>query len=1043
MPRKHNLFSLIGVLSLIASLWLLQLKFDLTTGRFSPVAVAAAVSVLIFLLYLVKPVRQELAIRAMYRRILHRVKSHRGKNPDEDENSGRNRFISAFETLKAEGRDLRDYPVLVVIGDGPDEVQALVASANLTPVQGETPLEPINSRIDGHSFRWWIAREAILIDLSPSLGTPDSDLPADWAGITPLLRQLDDKPVDGVLVVMPADRIGSDEEHKAKQAALRLRTRLNAIAKPLTRQAPVYLFINQAETIEGFTEYVKYCAGPSSTDAIGFTDAGSRYADSYNQMLSQLYRRLPACFAAVPTKKEKLRLNGFPHLLSTLFNPLYELSSAIVNDKTSLRFSGLYFTSAQDEHPYAEAALKQVIRAQRKRLVPVESQQARALKVGVLTVGLLAFAAWAFVLFDTYRANKALFAKKAAELAKFSKIRRPSPYNFNQVLTYLAGVRALKYVAMPKSKTGLPRIEMPLAGRIRRHLAGYYHQEVNRLLPAALAHFFERYITTNEIRGIAAFKALSAYMALKRFKHRDRRKVLKYLLSHTRLRKDSPAYRALIRHYRVLDPAQVRKQVKLNYIIVNELQSKVDDKLLLKLLDRAIVKKLSGMKQPPVRFSSLFEQPVRPYLENINAPEVPYLYTAAGYAKYITAIDIALQQLRRASWVLQKGGLPEKRLYTLKKQLLSGYITKYVAFWRAAVDGLRIKPLRNREHAMVFLNTVRRYPDFFGIFSDFALKHLSVITLKTHSSALIEQLRRLKARSRLVDRSTRLYSALKENDKAGLVHQINELKAAGEDDTGGSSPFFTHLAQQLNRALFDDERSIMASAYQDKVLSLCRTVAARYPFREKAKKTSRLGQFHTLFASNGRIEKFFSDYLQKYFTSDMKLNEEGKGLGINPKVVSLLQTARKIRKNLFYKNRLRVRYKLKPKLLDSRANQILVEVGRKKFNYRHGAQLIENVSWPPSGKKKRIRFAFYLPGQGVVEGRVRSTDWTFFRMIDRAVKKRASVVFKSGSYQAEYSAYIVDRRKYRHFKQLARSFRCPALFTKPLKKAKKTKKTGK
>ncbi len=1047
MPRKKNLLNLAGVLSLIAALWLLQfkLRLDLPGGNFGPVILTAVLSVLIFLLYLLKPLRQELALRGMYRRIMHRVRSG-AKNRDEDENSGRNRFLSAFETLKIEGVDLRYYPVLAVIGTDQDDVHALVTQANLTPVQGEAPLEPINSLIDGHSFRWWIAREAILIDLSPCFskapadgaqedGAADSIKTTDWNGLGPILRQLDEKLVDGVITVFSAKDIETESDHKSKELALRLRAQLNAIAKSLDRRTPVYLFANHAESIDGFTEYLKYCAGPTKDETIGFNGSGSRYADHYNLMLSRLYRRLPGCIAAVPTKAEKLRLNAFPHLLSTLFNPLHELSRSIVNDKTCLVFAGLYFTSADSEHPFSEAAFKQIIQRHRTRLAPVEPSGVRLAKVGALSLALLALAAWAFILFDTYRFNKALFSKKAAELRKFAKTRRPSPYSFTEVLAYLERVRALSRIPQAGSHGPLPRIEMPLSKRMREHLAGYYRLEVNRVFPSALAHFFERHITTNEIKGVAAYKALIAYQSLKRFKDGDREVVLDYLQRYANLRKNPSVYRAVVRYFRVLQPEQVRKQVRLNYIIVNELQSKVDDSLLLKLMDREIVRQLSGMKHKPVLFSSLFEQPVVPYIENINAPEIPYLYTTKGYARYLTAIDIALQKLRRSSWVLQKGGLPEKRLYELKKSLLTSYIKKYLAFWRAAVDGVRIKPLRSREHAIVFLNTVRRYPDFVAVFSDYALKHLRVITLKSQSEALIEEIQRLKKHSRLLDRSGRLYAALKEKDESRVVHLINELKAVGPDDAAGKA-FFTHLARQLNRALFDDERGIMTAAYQDKVLSLCRTLVTRYPFNRKAKKTSRLSQFRLLFAADGRIERFFDHYLKKYITKEMKLNEEGRTLGINPGVINLLQSARRIRKNIFYKNRIRVRYRLKPKLLDNRANQILVEMGRKKFNYRHGAQLAENVTWPPSGRKKKIRFAFYLPGRGVVSGKIKTSDWTFFRMAERALGRGSSLVFKSGPYQAEYSVYLVDTRKYRNFKKLAQRFRCAPLFSKPRSKTK-------
>ncbi len=1041
MPRSNRILNLIGVLSLLASIWLVREKFDLLNSQLNSITTAAIFSILVLIAYFSGPIRNTLKIRRLYKRIMQTIDFEGLQGLREKASSGysnRNKFFHAFERLRYEGVDLSKYPVFVVVADNPDDVEKLITDTSLTPVLGEAPIKPISGVFEAHSLRWWIAREAIVIDLASTRFADhagDQGSFSEWKNIVPFLRQLGNNIVDGVIVMVSTQDLVADSNQEAKRVSLKIHAQLKSLAETLNQETPFFLFVNQIENIEGFSEYRKYCVGNKSDDTLGFCKSPSKnpavYLENYKQMLSQLYRILPTFISAVPTKEQKIKLNTLPHLLSALSDPLKNLLSSILNNKIHLSVSGLYFTSVNSAYGFSAGAMTRVMRAHRKGGDDVVNKGLVTFRVAVLTLAAIAFSVWSYILVDTYRFNDSAIQKKSTQLVAFSRIKRPDSRDLLAVVKYLDQVDALGRNDYLYSNQIFPRLELLVLKRIRVDLADFYKKEVNSLYPPALLYFLERDIATKDINEEDAYKGLTAYMGLKRFNKKDRIMLANYISKRLQLSKNTPPLKSFYRHYQVLEAEQLQAKIRLNYIIVNKLQSKADSKWLLKLLRKRIAIKVTVIKKAPVKFSALFVPPVLPYIENTYSSEIPYIYTTKGYSSYVAVVEQELSKLKKSSWVLREDGLSDKGITALKKQLLSEYINKYSSFWQATIKGLRLKSFSNRDQALVFLNTIGRHPDIFVTLSDVALKNLKAVALNSQAKSLIDEIIDLKIRSDIPAKTTELYAALKIKDKIKVTNIIKKI-----NDTGGKSGklklnlYFTHLAGQIKRSLFGSEKDKIVSIYKSKVLPLCRSIKSKYPFNRKSEKTSNLRKFHQLFSEKGRIEKFFTLRLKKYMANATTFNHEGKLIGLNTNILKLRKVAREIRKNTFEKDKFRIRYKLRPKLLDSRANQIVIELGEKKFSYRHGAQLDETVIWPPQGKKNNIRFSFYLPGQTPISEEIKSSDWSFYRMVDQSLEKRSSIVFKSGDYRAEYSASVVDKEKYTALNKLIKDFRCPRLFNK-------------
>lgn len=104
---------------------------------------------------------------------------------------------------------------------------------------------------------WYFAEHAVLIDTAGRyLTQPDATVDGRaWDTLLGLLRKRRARPLNGVLVNIPVERLQDGNEPELETLARQIRQRLQEIHQRLGVEVPVYLILSKADQVLGFDEF--------------------------------------------------------------------------------------------------------------------------------------------------------------------------------------------------------------------------------------------------------------------------------------------------------------------------------------------------------------------------------------------------------------------------------------------------------------------------------------------------------------------------------------------------------------------------------------------------------------------------------------------------------------------------------------------------------------------------------------------------------------------------------------------------------------------
>jgi len=158
--------------------------------------------------------------------------------------------------LKKKGNPLYVLPWYLVIGESGAGKTTAIKSSRLT-----SPLTEIASTPGISSTRncdWWFFEEAIILDTAGRYTIP-VDEGADkeeWEKfLTLLARYRKKEPVNGLIVVVSADKIMGTDGNLLLEEGQGIRKRIDALMRILGARFPVYLMVSKADLVWGMTDF--------------------------------------------------------------------------------------------------------------------------------------------------------------------------------------------------------------------------------------------------------------------------------------------------------------------------------------------------------------------------------------------------------------------------------------------------------------------------------------------------------------------------------------------------------------------------------------------------------------------------------------------------------------------------------------------------------------------------------------------------------------------------------------------------------------------
>lgn len=317
------------------------------------------------LIVLVKKLIIRYRARAQVQRVLQKENAMRdadlGMSPKQLAKNLRKSWLKAIKLLrkshlKHRGDPLYVLPWYMVFGKPSSGKSTALKNAKLL-----SPAMELSEHEDGSTLNleWWLYDQAIVIDTAGRYAVPDVDKRdrQEWSMLLQMLsRHKQKEPLNGLVLVVSADRLLNDSEEELRAEGQQIRSGLNELMERLEIQMPVYLMVTKCDLIDQFANWCQYLPEESLDQVMGYL---------CEEEVTNIDKTLDTIFDKVLDRLKELRLlmmeRGdypddslieLPINLEKIRSGLHAFAQTALKDnlyQETPKFRGLYFSSSQQQ----------------------------------------------------------------------------------------------------------------------------------------------------------------------------------------------------------------------------------------------------------------------------------------------------------------------------------------------------------------------------------------------------------------------------------------------------------------------------------------------------------------------------------------------------------------------------------------------------------------------------------------------------------------------------------------------------------------------
>jgi type VI secretion system protein ImpL len=235
-------------------------------------------------------------------------------------------FEEAVQFLKTSnlgqsGKDaVYSLPWYIVAGTPRSGKSSLVMGSNLNfqtlPSQRQSEQKVLRPTAN---IDWRVTSDAVFVDTAGRYQTEGVD-GEEWASLLETVKKYrSNRPLDGFLLVVDAEKILKADERQAEEMAKVLRARLDEAVQRLKVKFPVYLVFTHADSIEGFRDSFSASKNEDKTLVWGATiplekseNAQALFDGEYEVLQNSIMKRRIARLSAPFPPVRQLRIFNFP-----------------------------------------------------------------------------------------------------------------------------------------------------------------------------------------------------------------------------------------------------------------------------------------------------------------------------------------------------------------------------------------------------------------------------------------------------------------------------------------------------------------------------------------------------------------------------------------------------------------------------------------------------------------------------------------------------------------------------------------------------------
>ena len=280
----------------------------------------------------------------------------------------RDNWQSSVQKLKASrlgaagGNFLYKMPWYIIIGEPASGKSTLLRKSGLDFPVGDAAVAGLHGT---RNCDWWFANEAVFLDTAGRYVMETQE--QEWVAFLNLLtRYRTKKPINGVLVALPANSLLTKSHDELVQDGKRIRARIDELIEQLGINFPVYVLVTKCDLVAGFVEMLGQLDRRPAEQMLGWTNPADpefkfdrdTFRKKFDETTERLYRMRP-WLESTTKKRDLMKAFLFPEEFSYLREPLEEVVDLVfrpnIYQETPV-CRGVYFASGtQVGNPLAKA----------------------------------------------------------------------------------------------------------------------------------------------------------------------------------------------------------------------------------------------------------------------------------------------------------------------------------------------------------------------------------------------------------------------------------------------------------------------------------------------------------------------------------------------------------------------------------------------------------------------------------------------------------------------------------------------------------------